>query len=184
MRKLGGSKVSGKAMDNRAGCLALCELSKRICPDANLVYLFSTQEEVGTRGAIAALNEIRPDVAICVDVTQGDMHFLDSPVMRKLGGGAIIGTGPNIHPNIFRALVGSADRSGIRYTTKAYARPTPTNLRSMQLLAGGVPSGLLAIPCRYMHTPNEIVDVNDISSVIALLEAFIDDVDDVIERGF
>jgi len=184
MERLGGTAVSGKAFDNRVGCLALCELSKRLGDKRNVTYLFSTQEEVGTRGATVALKDISPDIAICVDATQGDMHFIDSPITRSLGSGAIIGTGPNIDPGVFRWLVNSARSSGVPYTTKAYPAPTPTNLRSMQLLAGGVVSGLVAIPCRYMHSPSEVVDVNDIISVISLLERFIDDVDDVIRGDF
>jgi len=183
LKRLGGSKVAGKSLDNRAGCLALCELSKRLGDSCNVIYLFSTQEEVGTRGVNVALKDLRPDLAICVDVTQGDMHFFDSPIMRKLGGGTIIGTGPNIHPKIFEKLTRAAEGRGIQHCIKAYPKPTPTNLRSIQLLGGGVPSGLLAMPCRYMHTPAEVVDVNDIISTILLLEAFIDDIDDVIEGG-
>jgi len=183
LRRMGGSKVSGKSLDNRVGCLTLCELSKNVGADCNIIYLFSTQEEVGTRGATMALRKMAPDIAICVDATQGDMHFKKSPILRELGGGTIIGAGPNIDPNVFKTLSQTADKCNIRHTTKAYPRPTPTNLRSIQLIGGGVPSGLLAIPCRYMHAPNEVVDINDIISTVSLLEAFLDDIDNVIEGG-
>ena len=125
-----------------------------------------------------------PDLALCVDVTQGNMHFIKSPITRELGSGTIIGTGPNIHPKIFGSLVEHAKKENIPFSTKAYPKATPTNLRTIQLSGGGVPSGLLAIPLKYMHTPTEVIDINDITSTISLIRAFIDDVDDVIQEGF
>ncbi|MBN1785597.1 MAG: hypothetical protein JW825_01205 [Candidatus Methanofastidiosa archaeon] len=183
--RLGKNKVSGKALDNRVGCLVACEVSKRVCSDGcNIIYLFSSQEEVGTRGAISALKRHLPDMSICIDATQGDMHFIRSPITRELGSGTIIGTGPNVDRKIFDRLVSLSRREGIPFTTKAYANPSPTNLRSIQLAGPGVPSGLLGIPLRYMHTPTEIVDLRDVEATIRLMMSFIDDIDDIIEGGF
>ena len=140
-----------------------------------MVAVSTSQEEVGTRGAITSAHLANPDVALAVDVS----HATDHPDAdhRKygaftLGGGPILTRGPNVHLLVFDRLMDCAEKAGIPVQIEADPRPTGTDARSYSNCRNGVPTGLVGIPLRYMHTPSEVIDLNDLEAVVQLLVAF------------
>ena len=173
-----GSVGVARAFDDKAGAYAVLEaalqLKKESTLAARVTAAATTQEEIGTRGAITAAFSENPDFAIAVDVG----HATDSPDCdaRKYGkfvqgGGPIICRGPNINPVIFNKIVDCAEASKIPYQLEADSRPTGTDARAIQVAQAGVATGLISIPLRYMHTPSEMVDLEDIERTIQLLVA-------------
>lgn len=167
-----------RAFDDKAGAYAVLEAVRRLTKGklaARVTAAATTQEEIGTRGAITAGYSERPDFAIAVDVG----HATDSPDCDqrkygsfKQGGGPIICRGPNINPVIFDRILDCAKKANIPYQLEADSRPTGTDARAIQVAGPGVATGLLSIPLRYMHTPSEMVDLKDIEHTVQLLVAF------------
>jgi putative aminopeptidase FrvX len=173
-------RATARAFDDKAGCYVIAETLRRVAKKksqlkAKLVSVATTQEEIGVRGAVPSTFNVNPHIAIAVDVG----HATDHPEcdMKKygefyLGKGPIISRGPNINPFVFERLVASAERVKIPYQIEAEARPTGTDARAMQMSRGGVATGLVSIPLRYMHTPSEVVDLEDVENAVKLLEEF------------
>lgn len=176
-----GSIGAARAFDNKAGCYTVCEALRRLSKDreglaAKVISVATAQEEIGCRGARTVANRMAPDFAIAVDVG----HATDHPECDqkkfgefKLGGGPIITRGANISPIVFDRLVACAKELGIPYQIEADPRPTGTDGRELQMGNGGVATGVVSIPLRYMHTASEIVDLQDIERVVQLLVAFV-----------
>jgi len=175
-----GSVGVARAFDDKAGAYAVLEAVLRLKQEttvfaAKVTAAATTQEEIGTRGAMTAAFSENPDFAIAVDVG----HATDSPDcdLRKYGqfvqgGGPIICRGPNINPIIFDKIVACAETYKIPYQLEADSRPTGTDARAIQVAQSGIATGLLSIPLRYMHTPSEMVDLEDIEHTVQLLVAF------------
>lgn len=173
-----GSVGVARAFDDKAGAFAVLEAVRRLTKGklaARVTAAATTQEEIGTRGAMTAAHSEDPHFAVAVDVG----HATDSPDCDKRkygqfkqGGGPIICRGPNINPFVFDRLVECADAKKIPYQIEAEARPTGTDARAIQVARSGIATGLLSIPLRYMHTPSEMVDLEDIERTVNLLEAF------------
>lgn len=169
-----------RAFDDKVGAYVVGEVLRRLAAQrfslaARLVAVATTQEEIGTRGATAAGHAVDPDFAIAVDVG----HATDHPDCdqrkygeTKLGGGPIICRGPNINPFVYDRLVSCAEKLGIPHQFEADPRPTGTDARALQMSRGGVATGLVSIPLRYMHTPSELVDLADVELTVQLLVAF------------
>ena len=154
---------------------ALLRLAKGRKPSCKVVAVSTSQEEIGTRGAITSAHLANPDVALAVDVR----HATDQPDAdhRKfgafeLGGGPILTRGPNVHPAVFDRLMDCAKKEGMPVQIEADPRPTGTDARAIQVARDGIPTGLVGIPLRYMHTPSEVIDLNDLEAVVQLLVAF------------
>ncbi|MGJ8653351.1 MAG: M42 family metallopeptidase [Opitutaceae bacterium] len=172
-----GSVGVARAFDDKAGAYAVLEAVRRLATTkgklaARVTAAATTQEEIGTRGAITAAYSENPDFAIAVDVG----HATDSPDCDprkygkfKQGGGPIICRGPNINPVIFERIVEVAEKNKIPYQIEAEPRPTGTDARAIQVAQSGIATGLLSIPLRYMHTPSEMVDLQDIEYTVQLL---------------
>jgi putative aminopeptidase FrvX len=179
--QLNGKRVSGKALDNRA-CLAaltLClhELSKR--DHAWDVYAVATvQEEVGLRGAAAAAYAIAPDLAIALDVGFAQQPGVEADVALELGGGPGIGIGPNFHPHLVEKLREAAQRIEIKLQDDILPGQTGTDAWAIQVAREGIPTALLEIPLRNMHSPVEIADLRDIERCGRLLALFIAELED------
>lgn len=174
-----GSVATARAFDNKTGAYAVNETLKRLAgkhkPHAKIVAVSTSQEEIGVRGAMTSAHSVAPDVAIAVDVS----HATDHPDADnrkfgefKLGGGPILSRGPNIHPAVFDRLLECAETENIAVQIEAEARPTGTDARAIQVARDGVPTGLVGIPLRYMHTPSEMIDLEDLENVVSLLVAF------------
>jgi len=178
---LHGSIGMARAFDDKTGCYAVMETLRRIAAareglQAKLISVATAQEEIGCRGARTVANRMQPDFAIAVDVG----HATDHPECDnkkfgefKLGGGPILTRGANIHPLVFDRLEACAKENGIPYQVEADPRPTGTDGRELQMGNGGVATGVVSIPLRYMHTAAEIVDLEDVERTVQLLEAFV-----------
>lgn len=174
-----GSVGVARAFDDKAGAYAVMEAVRRLATSkgrlaARVVAAATTQEEIGTRGAMTAAFSENPDFAIAVDVG----HATDSPdcdVRKygsfKQGGGPIVCRGPNINPVIFERIITVAEKNKIPFQLEADSRPTGTDARAIQVAQAGIATGLLSIPLRYMHTPSEMVDLQDIEYTVQLLVA-------------
>ena len=173
-----GSVGVARAFDDKAGAYAVMEAVLRLSKEkklaARVTAAATTQEEIGTRGAMTAAFSENPDFAIAVDVG----HATDSPDcdprkygMFKQGAGPIICRGPNINPVIFDKIVACAEANNIPYQIEADPRPTGTDARAIQVAQAGIATGLLSIPLRYMHTPSEMVDLEDVEHTVQLLVA-------------
>ncbi|MBE7031006.1 MAG: M42 family metallopeptidase [Ruminococcaceae bacterium] len=171
-----GNRVVSKALDNRIGVYVLIDVLRQISAiPYDLYFVFTSQEEVGLRGARGAAFDISPDFGIAVDVTDtGDTP--ECPKMAvKLGGGAAIKVkdGSVIASPIVRsALEKTARKNGIPYQSEILERGG-TDAGAIHLTRGGVPTGAVSVPCRYIHTPCEMVDIDDVNAVIKLLLAFL-----------
>ncbi len=177
---LHGSVGVARAFDNKVGAYVVGETLVRLAalkkkPAAQVVAVATTQEEIGCRGATTSAHLVNPHLALAVDVG----HATDHPDCdnrkygeTKLGGGPIICRGPNINPWVYEQLVKAAKRLGIPYQLEADPRPTGTDARAIQMGRGGVATGLVSIPLRYMHTPSEIVDLEDVERCVQLFVEF------------
>lgn len=175
-----GNVGVARAFDDKAGAYAVLEAVRRLGrgrrkPAAKVTAAATTQEEIGTRGAITAAFSENPDFALAVDVG----HATDSPDCDhrkygyfKQGGGPIVCRGPNINPPVFERIIECAEKNNIPHQIEAASRPTGTDARAIQVAQSGIATGLLSIPLRYMHTPSEMVDLEDIENTVQLLVAF------------
>ncbi len=175
-----GSIGTARAFDNKVGAYvageALIRLAKgKAKPAAKVVSVATTQEEIGTRGALTSAFAVDPHVALAVDVG----HATDHPDCdhrkhgeTRLGAGPIICRGPNINPKVHARLLECAKKMKIPVQHEADPRPTGTDARALQMARGGVAVGLVSIPLRYMHTPSEVVDLQDVENCVKLFVEF------------
>ncbi len=179
---LKNDRAAGKAMDNRA-CVAIMVRTLEIlakCHHSWDVYAVATvQEEVTGLGAVTATFDIAPDLGIAVDVTHGDMAGVSENETFGIGRGPTITIGPNIHPAIAEKLRQVAKREEIPHQVEPCAGVTGTDAVDMQISREGVPTGLLGLPLRYMHTPVETLAAVDVDRAARLLARFIQDLDDI-----
>ena len=177
---INGSIGTARAFDNKVGAYIVGEALIRLAkekkkPSAKIVSVATSQEEIGVRGATTAAYLVNPHIAIAVDVG----HATDHPDCdnrkygeTKLSGGPIICRGPNINPKVYSWLVAAAKKAKIPYQLEADPRPTGTDARAIQTGRGGVATGLVSSPLRYMHTPSEVVDLEDVERCVQLLVEF------------
>lgn len=172
-----GKRIISKALDDRIGCAVLIEVAKRLKRNVkNDTYLvFTVQEEVGLKGARTSAFGIDPDIALAVDVTGTG----DTPKARKmavkLGAGAAIKVkdrGIVCDPKIVKYLIKVARRNKVPYQLEVLEMGT-TDATGIQLTRGGVPSGAISIPSRYIHSASEIVDMDDVEAIVKLIVKFL-----------
>ncbi|MGD8804333.1 MAG: M20/M25/M40 family metallo-hydrolase [Chloroflexota bacterium] len=167
-----GDHYTAKSLDDRIGCVVAIETIRRLASTPHEVYfVFSVQEEVGTRGAETAANALAPDVGIAVDITLAG----DSPgaplVAVKLGAGTAIkvkDSGMIAHAGLVRHMRQVAEKAGIDYQLEVLEHGS-TDARSMQIAGAGAAAGCVSIPCRYVHSQSETVAANDVEGSIQLL---------------
>jgi len=178
--ELGKDYYTGRALDNRIGGFMIAEVARKLKEkDIKLPFKLyvvnSVQEEIGLRGATTSAFGIDPHIGIAVDVT----HTADQPGVEKkvigdikLGGGPVIARGPNISPKVYDKLVETAKELSLPYQVEPAPRATGTDANAIQLTRSGVATGLVSVPNRYMHTPCEVVNLQDLDSIIKLLSGF------------
>lgn len=175
MVTLRDDKVVGRGFDDRIGAFVIIE-TMRLLAQRKVrcaIYCVTTvQEEIGLRGAVTSSYGCNPHVGIAVDVD----HAMDYPSAdtKKYGGsnlhgGPVIARGPNINPIVERGLMESAKKKKIPYQVAAAPRGTGTDANVMQLSRGGVATGLVSVPNRYMHSPVEMVSLRDTENASKLL---------------
>ena len=169
---------TSKALDDKVGLLTLIEVAKQLVdkkPAMDVYFVASVQEELGARGVRTATLGINPDYGIAIDVTHATDYPTCSPQKSgeiKVGNGVVIAKGPNINDPIGRTLIDLAKQKNIKFQIEPIARPTCTDANFMQVSGTGVKTALLSIPCRYMHSPNEIVSLEDVNEGVRLLTHF------------
>ena len=183
---LKNSLYSGKAMDDRAGVVALIECLSRLKDlhhQAEVYCVVTVQEELGVRGAFVSSYELNPDLGIAIDVTHGDMPGLSDYEAFKLGQGPVIVTGPQVHPQIFEKFKAAAKAGNIKYQIEAEVTPRGTDAYALQVAQAGVASGLVSIPLRYMHTSVETLSLEDLKETGRLLAEFVRQIDSEFVEG-
>ncbi|MBC8386045.1 MAG: M42 family metallopeptidase [Candidatus Cloacimonetes bacterium] len=173
-----------KATDNKAGVYIAGELLKELANEEvspNIYSVSSVQEEIGLRGAKTSAFGIDPQVGIAIDVT----HATDYPGMDKnilgdvrMNGGPVVAVGANINPKVFELLKKAGTKGKIKFQIEAAPRGTGTDANAIQTTRSGVAAGLISIPNRYMHTPNEIISYKDLDGAVKLLAQFVRLIDD------
>jgi putative aminopeptidase FrvX len=183
--ELPNGRIASRALDNRMGAFVVLEalrlLSEEAGISAEVVAVASVQEEIGLYGARGAAYGLDPDAAIAVDVT----HATDTPGVSKnehgdhaLGSGPVIKRATNLSPIVYEGLIAAAEEAGISYTLEADSRTTGTDADAIQFTRAGIATGLVSAPNRYMHSPNEMVDLGDLEDCARLISAYIQKLDE------
>ncbi|MEW6636082.1 MAG: M42 family metallopeptidase [Actinomycetota bacterium] len=182
--ELPNGRIASRSIDNRMGAFVVLEalrlLSEEEDISAEVVAVASVQEEIGLYGACGAAYGLDPDAAIAVDVT----HATDTPGVSKnengdhaLGSGPVIARASVLSPIVYEGLIEAAESEGIPYTVEADSRSTGTDADAIHFTRAGIATGLVSCPNRYMHSPNEIVDVEDVANCARLIAAYVKTLD-------
>ena len=177
--ELPNDRIASRALDNRMGAFVVLEalrlLSEEDGVDAEVIAVASVQEEIGLYGARGAAFGLDPDAAIAVDVT----HATDTPGVSKnengdhaLGSGPVIKRATNLSPIVSEGLIAAAEEAGISYTLEADSRSTGTDADAIQFTRAGIATGLVSAPNRYMHSPNEMVELGDLEDCARLISVY------------
>jgi endoglucanase len=171
-----GDRLVAKSLDDRAGVIVLIETLRAIKSTPNdLYFVFTTQEEVGTRGVGAAAFGVNPDIGIAVDVTPtGDTPSSIKMVM-ELGKGPCVkfrDVGMISDPRVVDWMIQTAEKAKIPYQREVLLIGS-TDAKEIQISRAGVMVGALSIPCRYVHSASEMVDINDLKNSVKLLAAML-----------
>jgi putative aminopeptidase FrvX len=183
--ELPNGRIASRSLDNRMGAFVVLEalrlLSEEEGVGAEVVAVASVQEEIGLYGARGAAFGLDPHAAIAVDVT----HATDTPGVSKnengdhaLGSGPVIKRATNLSPIVSDGLIAAAEEAGIDYTLEADSRSTGTDADAIQFTRAGIATGLVSAPNRYMHSPNEIVDLGDLENCARLISAYVQKLDE------
>lgn len=173
---LSNERIVGKSLDNRAGCavlLLLAEKIKKADLPFNVTLLFSDQEELGCRGAKVAAFGIDANEAISIDVSFASFPGISAHECGKLGKGGMIGYSPVLDRGIYEKLCLVAKDNNIPHQMEIIGEKTATNADVLSITRGGVKTGLLSIPLRYMHSDCEVIDATDVESCAELLYRYI-----------
>ncbi|MBC7265193.1 MAG: M42 family metallopeptidase [Chloroflexi bacterium] len=167
-----GDRLIAKAFDDRIGCAVIAQtlMSLESSPH-DLYFVFTVQEEVGLRGATTSAFGVAPDMGIAVDVTLTGDTPEAHPMAVSLGKGPAIKVADRsmlAHPGVKRVLAEAAERAGVPYQYEVLEFGG-TDAAAIQLSRQGVPTGCLSIPSRYVHSPSEMVDYNDVQNAVKLL---------------
>ena len=176
---LGEELLCGKALDDRAGFAVLLDVLERLKGkelSVDLYVLGSTQEETHSTGAVTAAYEIAPQLCVAVDVTHGDSPDASKHETFQLGGGPVIGVGPNCARSLSKYLKDLAKQMNMPVQIEVMAGSSGTNAWPVQISREGVATAVLSIPERYMHTPVEVVHKGDLKDTARLLAAFVEDI--------
>lgn len=174
-----GDLFLGKAFDDRAGCAALVELTKGEF-DCPVYFVFTVQEEVGLRGAAPASYKVAPDVALVLEgTTASDVGETDEANYSTavLGGPAVTVMDRSVisHPQVVARLFEIADKNAILLQVKRTITGG-TDAGKIALSRGGVPTAVVAVPCRYIHSPVTVMSVKDWEQIVRLVELFVCDI--------
>ena len=179
----GDGLFKGKALDDRAGCAVLLNLMEKKY-NLPLAYVFTVQEEVGLRGATVAAFGLNPDLALVVEATSAG----DVPPLKKHQASTRLGAGPAIsfmdrsvivNPALIQRLVAVAEEAGIPYQFRE-STTGGTEAGVINQTRSGIPVAVISVPCRYIHSPVGILNRNDLTQTVKLIDAFLRDIE---QRG-
>jgi endoglucanase len=176
--ELPNGRLISRALDNRLGSFVALEAARLVAEaggaEWELAAAAVAQEEITFGGSRTSAYSLEPDAAIVVDVT----HATDAPGIEvkeigkhELGSGPVLGRGSTLHPGLFELLYETAEREKIPFTVEASARSTGTDADAVHNSRAGVPTGLVSIPIRYMHSPVELVQLDDVHACARLIAA-------------
>jgi putative aminopeptidase FrvX len=173
--------IVGRALDNRMGGFMIAEVARRLFENKKklpycLYVVNAVQEEIGLRGAEMISRRLRPDLAICTDVThdtQSPMYNKKESGNLKAGSGPVLCYGPAVQNNVLKMILETAQKRKIPFQRQAVSRSTGTDTDSFAYSAEGVASALISLPLKYMHTTVEMVHKDDVEGVINLIYEFL-----------
>jgi tetrahedral aminopeptidase len=173
--------IVGRALDNRMGGFMVAEVARRLFENKKklpfcLYVVNAVQEEIGLRGAEMISRKLKPDLAICTDVThdtQSPMYNKKESGNLKCGNGPVLCYGPAVQNNVLKMVIDTAQKRKIAFQRQAVSRSTGTDTDSFAYSAEGVASALISLPLKYMHTTVEMVHKDDVESVISLIYEFL-----------
>lgn len=171
-----GDAVCGKSFDNRAGVTCLIELISRLSGKklpCNVAFLLSDAEELGLRGATTAAFTLNADEAVAIDVSFGDGPDIPSEQCGKIGDGTMIGVSPILNRTITDKLIATAKNNNFKYQTEVMGATTSTDADVISITKSGIPTGLVSIPLRNMHTDVEMLRICDIENICGILENYV-----------
>jgi putative aminopeptidase FrvX len=177
--ELPNDRLISRSMDNRIGCYVAYEAARLVAEaggaPGDVCAVAVSQEEITFAGARTTAFSLRPDLAIVVDVT----FATDAPDTNekevgrhRFGSGPVLQRGATLHPQIFELMHGAGEAEEIPFTVTASARATGTDADAIHISRAGVPTGVVSVPLRYMHTPVEMVQLDDVSNAARLIAAF------------
>jgi endoglucanase len=178
--ELAGGRIASRSLDNRLGAYVALEAARAVAEaggaPGDVAAVAGVQEEVGDYGgARTTVFALRPQVALAIDVTGAtDIPEGDPKVdgEAKLGAGPIVNRGSTINPKVFELLVAAAEAEGIPYAVNVSAGDTHTDMDAAYVSRAGVATGLVSLATRYIHTPGEVVSLDDVEAAIRLVAAF------------
>lgn len=176
MIELQNGKVAGKAMDDRACVAAVTVCLQHLQGMRHQWDVYATatvQEETGLYGARTAAHHIQPDIAIALDVTFAAQPGVDSDTATEMGGGPGIGIGQNFHPGLYKKIKETAEKNEIKVQDDLIVGASGTDAWAIQVAVEGIPTSLLEVPIRNMHSPVETLDLKDIQRAGRLMALFI-----------
>lgn len=183
--RFGRTMAVSRAFDDKAGVWIAIRVLEQLAQAGraagDFICATTVQEEIGTRGAETSAYAVNPDVGLAFDVTHAtDYPGIDKTKHGKIicGEGPVIARGPNINPEVFDRLVAAAEAEGLSYQIEAEPGVTGTDARAIQMARGGIPTGLVSVPLRYMHTPTEVVCLSDLDATVKLIVRFALDLDE------
>lgn len=176
--RLPNGRLTARALDNRIGSFVALEAARLVAEAGGAAWELAAvavaQEEITFGGSRTTAFSQRPDAAIVIDVT----HATDAPGIEvkelgkhELGSGPVVTRGSTIHPRLFELLYDTATEEQIPFTVEASARATGTDADAVHLSRAGVPTALVSIPLRYMHSPVELVQLDDVHAAARLIAA-------------
>ena len=178
LRRLLNDRAAAVGMDDRVGVWVVLEALRQVAearPKAAVFAVSSVQEEIGLRGVTTSAFTVDPQIGIAVDVT----HATDCPTIDEgehgriqVGGGAVVVRGPNANPTVFSRLMSAAQTHDIPVQVNALSKPASNDGNAMQVSRGGVATGIVAIPNRYMHSPVEVISFDDLTNAATLIAHF------------
>jgi endoglucanase len=181
LETLRGDIVTSRALDDKAGVMTIMEALRRIHErrdqlKAAVYFVSAVQEEVGLRGATTSAYSVNPQVAVAVDVTFTADHPGTSKTELgdiKLNGGPVLTVGGHINPRVYQMLTKAATDAGVNYQVETSPGRTGTDTDVIQVTRGGVATGLVSIPSRYMHSGSEVVSLKDIDDAAETIARFV-----------
>ena len=172
-------RLVSRALDNRIGCYVAAEAARLVAnaggAPGDVLALAVVQEETTFAGSRTSTFALEPDLAIAVDLTFAtDQPGVELGEITKhvLGSGPVIARGTILHPRIFELLYETAEQEEIPFTVESLGRGTGTDADAIHISRSGVPTGLVSVPCRYMHSPVEMVSLDDVDAAARLIAAF------------
>jgi putative aminopeptidase FrvX len=176
---LRNDRIVSRSLDNRIGAYVAAETARLVAAAGgargDVFGLAVVQEETTFAGARTSSFGLQPDVAVVVDVT----HATDQPgielgpdTKHELGSGPVIARGLSLHPAVTELLLATAEQEGIAHTVESSGRATGTDADAVHATGTGIPTAVISIPLRYMHSPVELVALSDVDAAVRLLAAF------------